>query len=134
MVFFSWIYPCRLNERHAIETEGDTMNVKAYLAEYMSRIRAFGQTVRMHSAELISITAIALIGSFLAGAALQEQADNGSQLQRLKASGPEHVELNNWTAEFFNCPNQTMDQTCRRVFRKDKEGNRYLSYFFQPKT
>lgn len=105
-----------------IETEGDTMNVKAYLTEHMSRLRAFGLTVRMHSAELISITMIALIGSFLAGAALQEQTEEGSQLQRLKAFGPEHVQLTGWTAEFFNCPAQSVDSQCRRVFRKDSDG------------
>lgn len=99
------------------------MNVKAYLTAYMSRIRAFGHTVRMHSAELLSITVIALIGSFLAGAALQEQTNNESQLQRLKASGPEHVQLTGWTAEFYSCPSQALDQTCRRIFRKDQDGN-----------
>ena len=113
----------RFDERMGIETEGDTMNVKAYLTEHMSRIRAFGHTVRMHSAELISISVIALIGSFLAGAALQEQTTNETQLQRLKVSGPEHVQLSDWTAEFFSCPNQSMDESCRRVFRKDQNGD-----------
>jgi len=99
------------------------MKVKAYLTEHMSRIRGFGHTVRMHSAELISIAVIALIGSFIAGTALQEQTTNETQVQRLKAAGPEHVQLAGWTAEFFSCSSLAMDQTCRRVFRKDQDGN-----------
>lgn len=99
------------------------MNVKAYSTELMSRLRAFGQTVRMHSAELISMTIISLIGCYLAGTALQEQSEDGTLQQRLKASGPEHVQVMGWTAEFFNCSNQTMDAQCRRVFRKGDDGS-----------